>query len=74
VEEATNNAVKFMDLSSRKWLGHQFDWILSLEVGEHIPHQLEDVFIGNLVRHAKKGIILSWAVPGQEGHHHVNNR
>jgi hypothetical protein len=45
---------------------------MSLEVGEHILDLYEDVFIGNLVRHADKGIVLSWAVNGQDGHHHVN--
>jgi len=48
------------------------DWVLSLEVGEHIPKEYESIFIQNLVNHAKQGIILSWAVPNQPGEGHVN--
>ena len=51
----------------------RFDWVLSLEVGEHIPAEFERNYIENLVRHAEKGIVLSWAVPGQPGYGHVNN-
>ncbi|ROT85492.1 hypothetical protein C7M84_013179 [Penaeus vannamei] len=54
--------------------GARFDWVLSLEVGEHIPRAFEGVFMDNLVKHACTGIVLSWAVPGQDGHHHVNTR
>ena len=48
------------------------DWVLCLEVGEHIPHRYENTFIENLDRHNKKGIVLSWAVRGQKGDGHVN--
>jgi cyclopropane fatty-acyl-phospholipid synthase-like methyltransferase len=49
-----------------------FDWILCLEVGEHIPKESEQVFIENLHRHNRKGIVLSWAREGQNGTGHVN--
>ena len=52
----------------------KYDWIISLEVAEHIPKQYELVFVDNLVRHAKEGIILSWAKIGQGGHSHINNK
>lgn len=61
-----------MDLSSQQWLGQKSDWVLSLEVGEHIPIAFEDVFFDNLLRHASIGVVLSWAVEGQGGHYHVN--
>jgi len=48
------------------------DWVLSLEVGEHIPKEYETTFIQNLISNSKKGIILSWAIPGQPGDGHVN--
>lgn len=51
----------------------QFDWTLSLEVGEHIPKEFEDIFINNILG-SKYGIILSWAVEGQGGTSHVNTR
>jgi len=50
------------------------DWVVSLEVGEHIPAEFEDMFIANLHDHNKFGIILSWAIPGQGGTGHVNER
>ena len=28
----------------------------------------------DLVRHARTGIIMSWAVPGQDGYGHINNQ
>jgi len=50
------------------------DAVISLEVGEHIPEDYEDIFFENLSRHADKLIILSWAVPEQGGFGHVNER
>jgi len=62
-----------MDLSIPNYLEMKYDWVMSLEVGEHIPAKYESIFLGNVFRHAKEGVVLSWAVPGQDGHHHVNN-
>ncbi|XP_069194699.1 uncharacterized protein [Procambarus clarkii] len=62
------------DLSSAATLGGPFDWVMSLEVGEHIPESGEKNFLDNLVKHACVGVVVSWAVPGQEGHSHVNCR
>ena len=53
---------------------NQYDWVVSIEVAEHIPPQFESIYLDNLVRHAKEGVILSWARPGQLGLSHVNNR
>jgi 2-polyprenyl-3-methyl-5-hydroxy-6-metoxy-1,4-benzoquinol methylase len=49
------------------------DWVVSLEVGEHIPHTSERCFVSNLHRHNREGIILSWVILGQFGYGHVNN-
>jgi cyclopropane fatty-acyl-phospholipid synthase-like methyltransferase len=49
-----------------------YDWVLSFEVGEHLPKEYESVFIDNLCNHSKTGIILSWAFPGQPGEGHIN--
>ncbi|CAL4093787.1 unnamed protein product, partial [Meganyctiphanes norvegica] len=69
----SNGFIKQQDLSiTDMWLGRTWDWVLSLEVGEHIPAPYEDIFIDNLVRHGCKGLVLSWAVKNQGGHHHVN--
>ena len=48
------------------------DWVLSFEVGEHLPKEYESTFIDNLCNHSNKGIILSWAFPGQPGEGHIN--
>lgn len=48
--------------------------VISLEVGEHIPAEYEQIFLDNLVRHCNSRLILSWAVPGQNGIGHVNCR
>ncbi|XP_023347546.1 uncharacterized protein LOC111716340 [Eurytemora carolleeae] len=55
-------------------LGAPFDWVVSIEVGEHIPAEYMMIYIDNLIRLSKYGIIISWAVVGQDGHGHVNTR
>lgn len=50
------------------------DWVLCLEVAEHIPAKFEQALLSNLDRHARYGIILSWARPGQGGVGHVNEK
>jgi hypothetical protein len=49
------------------------DWVLSLEVGEHVPSMSEGMLIQNLHLHNCKGIIVSWGVLNQGGHSHINN-
>ena len=71
-EEYTKGMIKYVDLTVPLNLPVA-DWVISLEVGEHIPNKFEGMFIRNLHRHNRKGVILSWAVPGQGGHEHVNN-
>lgn len=61
------------DLSHPVWLG-MWDWAYSLEVGEHIPPEYEQAFIDNIHIHNLRGAIVSWAVPGQTGIGHVNER
>jgi hypothetical protein len=48
------------------------EWGICLEVGEHIPKEFEQNFLDNICFLSRKGIILSWAVPGQGGDGHVN--
>lgn len=50
------------------------DVILSLEVGEHIPQQFEQMFLDNLAVHAGKHLILSWFPRPGHGIGHVNER
>lgn len=48
--------------------------VVSFEVGEHIEKEGEQPFLNTLVQHAEKRIVMSWAVPGQGGIGHVNER
>jgi 2-polyprenyl-3-methyl-5-hydroxy-6-metoxy-1,4-benzoquinol methylase len=65
---------KIIDLSQPINLGRQYDYVQCFEVGEHIPITMESVFIDNISKHARRGLILSWAIRGQWGYLHVNNQ
>ena len=68
----TNGVAQVLDLSQPFDLYKKFDWILSLEVGEHLPKCYEECFIENLNKHNVSGIVLSWAIVGQGGFGHYN--
>jgi len=70
----TNNTCKILDFSEPVKFDTPFSWVLSLEVGEHLPKKFEDVFINNLHNNNEKGIVLSWALKGQGGHGHYNEQ
>ncbi len=53
--------------------GKKPDWIIFSEVGEHIPGEFSDQVFANLAA-AKRGVLLSWAIPGQRGTGHINCR
>jgi hypothetical protein len=63
------NHVKYIDLTKPIDIETR-DWTISLEVGEHISKKYEDVYLNNICK--GEGVLLSWAVPGQGGNHHVN--
>ena len=73
IVEATSGRVGWADLSVPIYVGAA-DWVLSLEVGEHLPRRFAGVYLDNVARHSRKGIVLSWALPDQVGHHHVNGQ
>lgn len=73
-ESVTKGIVKFLDLTVPHYGLPDYDWVISLEVGEHIPAKYEDIYLDNLVRHAREGIVLSWAKKCQAGYYHVNNK
>lgn len=50
------------------------DWVLSLEVAEHLPQKFEAIFLDNLHRSNDRGIVLSWALKGQGGDGHFNEQ
>lgn len=59
------------DLTKPLDLGRSFDLVLSLEVGEHLPEEAADTYVGSLVCHGD-AVVFSAAVPGQEGKGHIN--
>ena len=65
--------VKFCDLTEPMELEAE-DWVISLEVGEHIPQNTSSSFLDLLHKHNRKGIIISWAIRGQGGHGHINEK
>lgn len=74
VESITGGLCKVWDLTEVRELDDKFDWVLCLEVGEHIPEEFQNSLIQNIHLNNKKGILISWAVEGQGGSGHVNCR
>jgi hypothetical protein len=73
-EENSEGRVKFLDLTAPQYGLPDYEWIVSLEVAEHIPAVYERIYLDNIFRHASEGVVISWAVPGQGGLSHVNNQ
>ena len=71
-QNAVCDSIECVDLSKPAEPKDDYDLVLCLELGEHIPKRCQDVFIDNLARFSKDVLILSWAVPGQGGTGHVN--
>ena len=61
-----------LDLSEEARADNPFEFVMSLEVGEHIPPQFQDTFLDNVAYNSSRYVLLSWAVPGQPGDGHVN--
>lgn len=61
------------DLETPFDLGRRFDLAICLEVAEHLFEKSAAEFVGTLTRHAPV-VLFSAAIPGQGGHHHVNER
>lgn len=60
------------DLTTKMVFEH--DCSISLEVGEHLSKEFQEIFMQNICHSAKKVLILSWAEIGQPGIGHVNCR
>lgn len=72
--ELTNGLASVLDLAVPVVFDTPYEWIMSIEVGEHLPAHYEDIYIQNLHNNNKKGIIMSWALEGQGGLGHFNER
>jgi len=70
IENATHGAVCTADLTERLELTPA-DWVLSLEVAEHIPPASAFCFLQTLRRHSQRGVVLSWS-KSSSGHGHIN--
>jgi SAM-dependent methyltransferase len=62
-----------VDLTRRVELASTFDLALCLEVAEHLPESSADDLVDTLVGLAP-AVAFSAAIPGQGGHHHVNEQ
>lgn len=56
---------------SQPFITASHDLGICLEVGEHIPEDYESVFLDNITQ-SSKYVLLSWAIPNQDGYGHVN--
>ena len=74
VENFTHGRVQWFDATDAALdsIDGIADWVISLEIAEHIPVNATDAFVDLLARHSRYGVLLSWATPGQGGHGHIN--
>jgi len=61
------------DLTEPVELGRTFDLAVSVEVAEHLPAEVADVFVASLAKLASV-VLFSAAAPYQGGIHHVNEQ
>jgi len=69
--ELTDGLVQEVNLVKDMRLWRTFDWVMCLEVGEHIPKEFAKTLLRNLRRHAERGLVMSWS-DDWEGIGHVN--
>ena len=72
--EMTNGLCSVLNLAEPVTLGRSYDCVLSLEVGEHLPKEFEEIFVDNVKRHSNRMIVVSWAIPNQSGLGHFNEQ
>jgi 2-polyprenyl-3-methyl-5-hydroxy-6-metoxy-1,4-benzoquinol methylase len=73
VEEVTKGAVTWVNLCEHLDTQRRFDWVMSLEVAEHIPPQFSRQFLENIARHSRDVLAISWS-DDDEGIGHINVR
>ncbi len=75
--ELSNGLVKVGDLTKPSIIstviGRRADWIVSTDVGEHIPGEFSDIYLWNLAT-AGDGVLLSWSNTSRRGHGHISCR
>ena len=71
-QEVAGDLCGVADLTEESFDVGQYDAVLCVEVGEHIPDEYEATVIRNIVKTARDMIVITWAQPGMSGHGHVN--
>ncbi|KAF4698199.1 hypothetical protein FOZ63_012553, partial [Perkinsus olseni] len=67
ITNITHGRVSYMDLTSpiisavEQGVGRVFDWVMSIEVAEHIPKQYSQTLVSNWNSMARYGMIISWS-------------
>ena len=76
IEAWSGDRVEFFDVSSAADVQgvEPVEWVMSIEMAEHVPRSLEAAVVANLHWLNTKGIVLTWALPGQPGSGHINGR
>lgn len=75
IEMGIYDNIHLLDLSQPiSGVDTEYDLVICLEVGEHIPKKYENIFINNVSKFVTKYLVLSWAIPGQGGKGHFNER
>jgi len=74
IEDLTSGRIQQREFTKPFAPCASFDIVVCLEVAEHIPRDLEPTFLENINCSAYRGLITSWAPPGQSGTGHVNMR
>ena len=54
-ETLTNGLAKVIDLTKPHKFNKPYDWVISLEVAEHIPKKFESIYVNNLHNNNNKG-------------------
>merc|ERR1712086_857262 len=49
-------------------LGRSFDWVLCLEVAEHLPRDAGPRLLADIRRHARQGMVFSWSGDVEQDH------
>lgn len=65
-------AIVIADLTKFCDLGQAYDFVLSWEVGEHLPEDAADEYCDTLARHTRDTLIFTAAKVGQGGYAHIN--
>lgn len=74
INEITDVPVIERDLTVLLPIPNERGSVLCIEVAEHIPVEYEQTLIDNIDLYTKDYAIVSWALPGQGGIGHVNER